>query len=233
MAELKVFHYRPEAGPVHRLDGRVKLLLLVATIVTIFSTGIPGLCCLSALLIAAAALVPLRIGGFLRELLVFGILAAVILISRPTWTEGAVAAWRFLLVVSGGMIFTATTGPEELHAVVFTLLSPIPRIPHGRIAEHVSLTILFIPLLFDTAKEIGEARKARMIHASRNPLRRLTSLAVPLMEAMFMRIEEVALALESRGYDEDVLRFSLRWSRRDGVAVLAGISAAAALILFA
>jgi len=209
----------------------VKLLLLVASIVSIFSTGLPGLCCLSVVLLAAAALVPLRIGGFVRELLVFALLAAVILISRPTWAEGAVAAWRFLLVVAGGMIFTASTGPEELHAVVFTLLSPLPRIPHGRIAEHVSLTILFIPLLFDTAKEIGEARKARLIDASRNPLRRLTSLAVPLLEAMFMRIEEVALALESRGYDEEVLRFSLRWKRRDTSAALLGLAAAVALIL--
>jgi energy-coupling factor transporter transmembrane protein EcfT len=226
-----MFHYQPGAGPLHRLDGRVKLLLLVLFIVTVFSADRAALALLTAAAAAAVLLVPLKLRGFVRELAIFGVLALVIFLTRPGFLQGAVAAWRFALVVTAGMLFTAVTGPEELHAVVFTLLAPIPLVSHGRIAQHVSLTLLFIPLLFDTAKEIGEARRSRMAGSGMNPVRRLTTLAVALLEAMFMRIEEVALALESRCYDEGAVRRRLAARPADIVTAAAAVAAAAFIIV--
>ncbi|MFO7850450.1 MAG: energy-coupling factor transporter transmembrane component T [Spirochaetia bacterium] len=232
MAELNIFHYRPGIGPVHKTDGRVKLLLLILTVITVLSTGSTGLAAITLILTAVAAAVPLNPAKFSRELIFFGILGIIIWISRPTIEAGAVAAWRFILIVFTGMIFTASTAPEEIHGVLFTLLAPIPRVPHGLIAEHVSLTILFIPLLFDTAKEIGEARKARLIGESRNLVRRLSSFATPLLEALFVRIEEVALALEARGFDEEVVRCELHLRPSDVITAAAGVVLSVLLILW-
>lgn len=232
MAELNIFHYRPGIGPVHRLDGRVKLLLLVLTVISVLSTGTIGLAAVSIAAAAAAAAVPLNPVRFRREIIVFAILAAIIWISRPGFEAGAVAAWRFILIVAAGMIFTAVTAPEEIHGVLFTLLAPIPRVPQGLIAEHVSLTILFIPLLFDTAKEIGEARKARLIGENRNLVRRLSSFASPLLEALFARIEEVAFSLEARCFDQDAVRCELQLRRADIVTAAAGAVLSMAIILW-
>ncbi|MFP4267543.1 MAG: energy-coupling factor transporter transmembrane component T family protein [Spirochaetaceae bacterium] len=232
MAELNIFHYRPGRSPVHRIDGRVKLLLLILTVISVLSTGTIGLAVVSIVTAAAAAAVPLNPAGFRRELIVFAVLAAIIWISRPGFEAGAVAAWRFILVVSAGMIFSAVTAPEEIHGVLFTLLAPIPRLPHGLIAEHVSLTILFIPLLFDTAKEIGEARKTRLIGENRNPVGRLASFASPLLEALFARIEEVALALEARCFDQEAVRFELHLRRTDIITAAAGALLSTAVILW-
>lgn len=232
MAELSIFHYHPRRGPIHRIDGRVKLLLIISLVVSIFSTAVYGLVVLTVLLISSATLVPLRPKTFLRETIFFFVLAAVIFFTRPGVEAGAVAAWRFLLVVLTGMIFTATASPSEIHAVLYTIAAPLPGIPQGRIAEHVSLTILFIPILFDAAKEIGEARKARLIEKNSNPIRRLSSLAGPLLEVMVGRIEETAYALESRCFDENAVRFELEGTRKDLFIALLAPPAAAALIIF-
>lgn len=233
MAELQLFHFQPVAGPVHRIDGRSKLLLVISIVVSIFSCGTAGLTFVTLVLLTAARLIPLHPRHFLREFAFFAVLALIIFFTHPEKTEGAVAAWRFLLVVLTGMELTSSTSPEEIHAVVFTLLAPLPLVPHGRIAEHVSLTFLFIPLLFDSAKEIVEARKSRLVNRSGNPIRRLSSLAAPLLEILLVKIEETSLALESRGYNEEAVRHRLNGRPADILIALAGMTASALLVLFA
>ncbi len=232
MAELNLFHYRPGRGPIHRLDGRVKLLLLILTVVNVYNTAGAGLFFFSLLLIAAALLVPLQLRHYYRETIVFGILALFIFLSTPNHSTGAVAAWRFLLVALSGMLFTAVTSPDELHGAVFLLLRPLPHVAHGRIASHIALSLLFIPLLLDTAQEILLARRARLVGRSINPLRRITSLAFPLIDSLFTRVEETAMALEARCYDEEVLGDEPQMKRKDIIVAVIAVCMTMGGVLF-
>lgn len=216
MAELNLFHYLPGVTLLHRLDPRSKLLLILAAVLTALSGSLlqlSALCLYLGLLFALAHLDPRRFG---RELLVFALLAALIalpraLAGRPA--AGAIAAWRFLIVVLSGILFTATTSPRELHGTVQWLLRPLPGIRAGAVATHISLTLLFIPLLFDTIAEVREARKARYAEGLRNPLARIRGLAVPLLEKLLQQIDEVASAMESRCYREDAVRLRLEFDK--------------------
>jgi energy-coupling factor transporter transmembrane protein EcfT len=223
VAELNLFHYRPGGGPIHRLDGRVKLLLLILTVLSIYTTEGLGLLIITLLLTSAALIVPLHLRHYHRETLVFGILALIIFVSAPDRSAGAVSAWRFLLVALSGMLFTAATSPDELHGAVFLLLRPLPRIAHGRIASHLALSLLFIPLLLDTAQEILLARRARLVGLSINPLRRISSLAFPLVDGLFTRVEETAMALEARSYDEEVLGGEMQMEKKDSIVSLIAV----------
>lgn len=178
----------------------------------------------TALLFWASAHSGLRPYTFRRELKVFAVLALIIGVSQyitaapAGWQSalgGATAAWRFLLIVWLGILFTAVTDPTELHAVIYWLFKPVPGIPAGRLATHAALSLVIIPLLLDGVHEIREARKARGIELCKNPIIRLKSLMNPLMEKLLLQMEELALALEARNFDEGVLHTSLRLRRAD------------------
>ncbi len=154
---------------------------------------------------------------FGRELQVFGLLALIIFLPHALRGEvyaGGEAAWRFVTVVTAGLLFTAITPPRELHGTAQWLLRPVPGIREGAVATHISLSLLFIPLLLDTFTEVRDARKARFSQGIRNPLVRIRGLAAPLLEKLFQQIGEVSCALESRCYREDAKRIEFAPARR-------------------
>jgi len=227
MAEIAILHYHPGTSVLHRLDPRFKVLLMVGYIAALFSGNWMHYLAVTILLTTASISAKLQPGSFKRELKVFLFLALIIFTSHffasfqssyETALRGALfLAWRFMLIVWLGILFTAVTEPSELHAVVYWLLRPLPWVPAGRLAAHASLSIVIIPLLLDGVHEIREARKARGIDRCRNPVKRFKSIMNPLMEKLLMQMEELALALESRSFNENVLHSSLHFKGRDAV----------------
>ncbi len=225
MAEIAILHYQPGNSALHRVDPRFKLLLMIGYIGVLFSGGWLHWGTITILMLWASIGSGLRPAAFRRELKVFAVLALVIGISNfftelsagrqaAIYSAGA-ATWRFLLIVWLGILFTAVTDPTELHAVIFWLLKPVPGVPAGRLASHAALSLVIIPLLLDGVHEIREARKARGIELQRSPVVKLKSLMNPLMEKLLLQMEELALALESRNFDETVLHTSFELSRKD------------------
>jgi len=217
MAEVAVFHYHPGSGFFHRLDPRLKVLLVIAYIAAVLRGSVAIWSITSLLFLPVSRSAGLHPGTFRRELRVFGLLAVFIFLGR---TAGALAGippavalqaalfstWRFLLIAWLGIILAAVLSPVELHAVVFWLLKPLPGIPAGRIAAHSSFSLVLLPRLLDTVHEIREARRARGIERCRNPLVRIRSLIYPLLDKLILEMEEFSLALETRCFDENVVR---------------------------
>ena len=137
--------------------------------------------------------------------------------------EGTLAGWRFLMVVFIGLIFSSTTLPEQIHIAIYQLLKPLPFIDAASIASKVSLTIMFIPVLMDMLNEIREARKARYIEGSRNPIRNIISMIVPLTAGVINRAEETAMALEARLYNGEVETGKTLFVQKDYMLLLGGI----------
>ena len=73
----------------------------------------------------------------------------------------------------------------------------------------VSLTLRFFSTTLDQVEEVRLAHKARLGDRIKNPLRKVKSLALPILRRSILQAEDVALALAARGYRDDIpLRLS-------------------------
>jgi energy-coupling factor transporter transmembrane protein EcfT len=250
MAELTAFGYRSGRSILHRLDPRTKLISLVLISIGSLGAGPSGLAILFLLYWAALRMIPLSLSSVIREIRYLLFLLAIVFLARavsvpgtPVWAvwsvaltreglyEGLLVSGRLLAVVLWGLIFVAVTRPAEVRGTIIRFLGPIPLIPEKRVATMISLVVRFIPVITHQARETGEAQRARGIEARKNPVFRLTALAVPLMRRIFQDADELVIAMEARCYSEDRTGPDLCWHRRDWIA-LPAVTASILMIRF-
>jgi energy-coupling factor transport system permease protein len=135
---------------------------------------------------------------------------------------------RILLLVGVAGGLTATTAPVALADAIEDLLSPLKKVrfPAHEVAMMMTIALRFIPTLAEEAEKIKGAQAARGADFSEGgPLRRVRSLVpvlVPLTVGAFRRADELAEAMESRGYrgGEGRTRYrELRFRPRDALAL--------------
>ncbi|HEY6579685.1 MAG TPA: energy-coupling factor transporter transmembrane component T [Rubrobacter sp.] len=247
MTSLGQFY--PVASPVHGLDPRAKIVataVLVAGLFLVDSTV--GLLFVAVTLMILVALSRIPIRNFLRLLRpVLFIVALTVAFQVFFSREGAIVfewgflevhtgglwlalflALRILLLVSAAGLLTATTAPVALADGIEDLLSPLKRVgfPAHEAAMMMTIALRFIPTLGEEAEKIKGAQAARGADFSEGgPLRRARSLVpvlVPLTVGAFRRADELAEAMESRGYrgGEGRTRYrELRFRRKDALAL--------------
>jgi energy-coupling factor transporter transmembrane protein EcfT len=224
MAERLIFHYQPKQTVIHRIDPRVKISITFALTAGLFGAELLQLAVLGGYLAAAAVLAKLSFQRCRRELRFLFLLAAVIFVSRwissGALLEGVVYGTRFLLAVTAGLVLTDTTAPEDLTLAVYWFIKPLRFLKPQRTASRFNLTVSFLPLIFDAAMEIQEARRSRLDSPFRRPLRRIISYAAQIFSLILQQAEEISYALEARLYDESILHGSIRFHRIDAAAVL-------------
>jgi energy-coupling factor transporter transmembrane protein EcfT len=240
MAEVNIFHYRHGSSMLHKLDTRFKLILLLSYSTLIFKVNILTLLLLSLIIIYFFLRTILEPAGLLREMK--GVFIIVVLIftgkllstpgtaihsyipilSRQGLMAAGLASWKFLIVVLIGLIFSATTLPEDIHTAVYRILKPVPMINQSAVASKLSLTILFIPSLMDMLNEIMEARKARYIEGSKNPVKNIISLTIPVTIGIINRADETTMALESRLYDGEISGKKQTVTKKDFLVLFLG-----------
>lgn len=239
----------PGRSPIHRLDPRVKILAVVVLGVLTFQASAGAAALISLFLAVLAALSRLRprlLLASLRPLLAFGVLlflihlfftdgqasaalsAGPLKVTREGFRQGAFVAWQFFALVFLGALLTMTTGPSDLVAALEKILSPLKvlRVPTQDLAVMVSLALRFLPTLLEELDKLKTARLARGADfEAGGPVERLkaaASLAVPLLLGSIRRAEDLAEAMEARGYARGP-RTGLRTFRltgRDYAAVL-------------
>jgi energy-coupling factor transport system permease protein len=248
--------FYPVASPLHELDPRTKILGTALLAVGLFLVdSVAGFLLISAavvLLVAASRVPPGTFLGFLRPVAFIVALTVLfqVFFSREGQTlfewgflevhEGGIStglflALRILLLVSTAGLLTATTAPVALADGIEDLLSPLKRLrfPAHELAMMVTIALRFIPTLHEEAQKIMRAQAARGADFSEGgPMRRARALLpvlVPLTIGAFRRADELAEAMESRGYrgGEGRTRYrELRFRARDALAL-----AAAALVV--
>lgn len=150
---------------------------------------------------------------------------------------------RFTVLILGLGLASYTLSTSELIHGMESLLSPLARIglPTHNLVMVMQVTIRFIPFLAQTAERIAKAQASRGAEwgtGSHNLLARIRQfipLILPLFLTSLTRAETMALAMDARGYDTITRRTSLvvmHFTWKDGIAVLLGLLAGAA-ILFA
>ncbi len=243
--------FLPGDSLLHELDGRAKLaslLLLIAAILAVSTP--PGWAGVTVTVAALALLSRLPVTIIWRAISRLGwCLAFIVLLNAlfygqgETWFEfgplrpgpvglsiGASIAARVILIVVASAVFVATTQPLATVNALSWLITPLRliRVPTWQVALILSVAMQFVPTLFDEARSIRTAQTARGATFDEGGLvaraRAMLPLLIPLTVAAFRRADELAIAMEARGYRTDgqrTQRTPASWTARD-VVVLVG-----------
>lgn len=131
---------------------------------------------------------------------------------------------RLALMISLTLILTSTTKPMDLTYALEWLLYPfkLVHLPVHEISMMISLALRFIPTLLDETDRIMKAQSSRGVDFQDGKLKEkvgaIVSLIVPLFVSSFQRSDELANAMEARGYDPSKKRTKYRvltWKLRD------------------
>ena len=101
---------------------------------------------------------------------------------------------------------TSTTKPLDMTLGIEDLLKPFVRIgvPAHEIAMLISIALRFIPDLIDETTRIMKAQESRGVDLKEGKMKErimaILSLVVPLFVSAFQRAEDLANAMEARGY---------------------------------
>ncbi len=251
--------YLATDSSVHRLDPRVKLgaaLVLMALAFAVRTWVGYTLLALSVMAIAILSRAPAA--ALLRTLGTIFWLGCMMFLFRlfttpgqplivvGNWTvtqeglqAGATQIYRLCLVVILSALLTFTTSPTLLAHGLEVLFKPLAQLglPVREFALVLTIALRFAPALLEEIDKIGKAQQARGVDMrSRNPLRQMQSWAplfVPIFVTAFRRAEELATAMEARGFrgahDRTRLR-ELRLSRSDGLVLLVAVLAALVIV---
>ncbi len=228
LRDITLGQYFPGNSPIHRMDPRTKLLLLVAYIVALFvaKTWVSYLVVFSFLLIAIlVSKIPFKaiIQGMkpLAMILVFtGILNVFFTTGEgeplvgfwviKIYWEGIVRAVymvaRILMLITGTFLLTYTTSPIALTDGLESLLGPLKliRLPVHELSMMMCIALRFIPTLIEETDKIMSAQKARGADFESGSLlhrvKALVPILVPLFISAFRRADELATAMECRCY---------------------------------
>lgn len=113
---------------------------------------------------------------------------------------------RLALMIMITTILTATTKPLELTLGIEDLLKPfqVIHVPAHEIAMMISIALRFIPTLIEETQRIMKAQASRGVDMENGSLmekvKAILSLIVPLFVSAFQRAEDLAFAMEARGY---------------------------------
>lgn len=226
LKDMTLGQYYPGNSKVHRLDPRVKLLGTLVFIVSLFAFGsIPAyiLATIAIAVVVGTSHVPLKV--ILKGLKPIFILMLITIVFNLFLTPGRAVfqvwklkitdqgisfaihmAVRLTYLIIGSSILTFTTTPNALTDGLETGLRwmKIFRVPVHEIAMMMSIALRFIPILMDETDKIMRAQEARGadFHSGGvfQRVKAMVPLLVPLFVSAFRRANDLALAMESRGY---------------------------------
>lgn len=137
--------------------------------------------------------------------------------------------FRLVLMIALTLILTATTRPLDLTYAIEWYLLPLKvvRFPTHEVAMTISIALRFIPTLLEETMRIMKAQASRGVDfvagKFKEKMRAVIALIVPLFISAFQRSEELANAMEARGYDPSAKRTRYRlltWSWQDTLSLL-------------
>ena len=226
MSNIAIGQYLPYDTFIHRLDPRVKLIASLLFIITIFfvQTFI-GYIPFVVLLIIMIYIGKIPVKSLIKSikpliwiLLITGLINLFTTSGKTLFTIFSLTATyeglyktifmfvRIIMIVVATSVLTFTTSPMELTDGLEKLFSPLKRFgfPAGELAMMISISLRFIPTLFDEANKIRMAQMARGADFESgniiNRAKAMIPLLVPLFINSFKRSDELATAMEARMY---------------------------------
>ena len=223
---IMIGQYFPGDSFLHRMDARVKILLLLILLIEVFVfTSAPVYLLMTGItfLLIMTSKVPLRM--VLRSLkpLWWIILFTFVLhlfshpgreiyriwqfvITQEGVEQGALISVRLMLLIVLSTLLTFTTSPLKLTDALESLLSPFKRLglPAHELAMMMTIALRFIPTLISETDKIMKAQQSRgadfVTGSIMSRLKNMVPILVPLFLSAFRRADDLALAMEARCY---------------------------------
>lgn len=207
-----------------RFDPRAKLFLAVAFAALLLLTQTPALL---ALEFAVLGLVVVRLGlgrawlGFLRVLIPMAIFFVVVMLYSFDVATTVSGALRLAAMTTAFFVFFQTTAPEDLaNALVKS------GVPYA-FAFILTTAMQFIPVLTRKMQDIMDAQRARGIRLEADwaSIRNYPALFSPLLIQSFTLADQLAEAMEARGFGAPRRTFAREWALgpRDHALIVIGI----------
>ena len=228
LKDITLGQYFPGKSPVHLLDPRCKLIMLVIYIVALFTASGPvsyGLLLAFLLIVIKISTIPPKsIVKGMKPLIMILVFTGVLNLFFTTgegeplidwwiftiYVEGIVRAvfmvLRILMLITCTFLLTYTTSPISLTDGLEALMNPLKKIkvPVHELSMMMCIALRFIPTLIEETDKIMSAQKARGADFESGTLmeraKALIPILVPLFISAFRRADELATAMECRCY---------------------------------
>ncbi|RXK18695.1 energy-coupling factor transporter transmembrane protein EcfT [Macrococcus sp. DPC7161] len=237
--------YIPGNSYIHQLDPRMKFIFvfLFTIIIFLFNNWVTyamGIIITLIIMMLAKLKLSFLINGLkpILFILLFTLLMHVfftkggVTLVEYKWFNiqsrgvelGIQTVLRFVIIIFITTIMTLTTSPIELTDAIESLFKPLKKLklPVHEFALMMSISLRFIPTLMDETTRVMNAQSARGSDIQTGSLpkriRALMPLLIPLFISAFKRAEELAIAMEVRGYRGDIGRTKYKqliWERKD------------------
>lgn len=224
--DITIGQYYPVDSPIHRLDPRVKLLGTLLFIISLFLFRSFLVYVVAAVFLAGvirASKVPFRfmVKGLKAVFLLLMITVVFNLFLTPGTTliqiwrlritvegvrQAVFMAIRLSFLIVGSSVMTLTTTPNHLTDGLEKGLGFLNEVhvPVHDVAMMMSIALRFIPILLEETDKIMKAQQARGADFDSGNLiqkaKSMVPLLVPLFISAFRRANDLAMAMEARGY---------------------------------
>lgn len=250
MNKLIFGRYIPGDSIIHRLDPRAKLVASFYFIGIIFlANNWQSYLFLAIFTLSAIMLSKVDLSFFIRGVRPLIWLISFTVILQMLFTRGGTLYWswgifslseygiqnglfifcRFILIIFMSTLLTLTTPPLSMSDAIESLLGPfrVVHVPVHEIALMLSIALRFVPTLMDETEKIMNAQRARGVDFGEGNMiqkvKAVVPLLIPLFVSSFNRAEDLATAMEARGYRGGEGRSKyrvLKWSGRDTAVII-------------
>lgn len=253
MNNITLGRYIPYDTIIHKLDPRTKIIAMILLLVCVFlPIGYIGFAALLLLVFILLKVAKVKISSIYKSLkpmwfmMVFILVINMFLIqegdvlfvlfNRPFYTKAFTQTLmiiiRLVLMISVTTVLTATTKPLDLTYGLEFFMTPLKviKFPAHEIAMTISIALRFIPTILEETQKIIKAQASRGVDLQEGKLKEkisaIISLIIPLFISAFQRSEELANAMEARGYNPSGKRTryrTLKFSSKDIFSLLISI----------
>lgn len=245
---------------IHRMDSRAKLIMSLYFIVIVFlCNNWQTYALLTIFTVGCVLLSQITMSYFIKGIKPLIGLIFITVLLQLFFTSGGTVYWhwgpfqltsfgvvnsvyifcRIVLIVFMSTLLTVTTTPLEISDGLESLMGPLRKIkvPVDEIALMISIALRFVPTLMDETQKIINAQRARGVNFGEGNLLAQAKMLIPILIPLFVnsikRAEDLAVAMEARGYQGGPHRTKYRqqhWHTRDTIGLLAFVVLTAGLI---
>lgn len=244
--DITIGQYFPGTSVIHKLDPRMKIILTVLNIASLFlCRNFFSLLLMFAMSVTWVLLSRISFKTILKGLKMILVILLFTAFLQIFYNDGGtvlwhpVESWDFKITTEGvfsaifiavrivslillSTLLTYTTSPTLLTDAIERLLSPL-KVFHVKVhslAMMMTIALRFIPTLIEEIDIIMSAQKARGADLETGSLmqraKALVPILVPLFVNSFRRAYELAFAMEARCYGGDGKRTRLRVMKLQG-----------------
>lgn len=228
LSDISLGRYVDTGSVLHRTDPRLKVILYMVYLISIFIVNSPPALLVLFILTMVqliVAKIPLDITwSTLKPVLPLALF--ILVINIFTIKQGDVLwTWKFLtvtdvgttrailmalrlvfLILSTSVLLTLTTTPLKIADALESLMGPLKvfRVPVHEASMMMSIALRFIPTLIEETDKIMKAQESRGANYDTgsvfNRLKGYVTVLIPLFVSSFKRAEDLAVAMDARCY---------------------------------